>query len=141
MPSARHRALGLPLAWAVGALAVIGAGFLDDPYLQHVRRMEGPVDYPSGTVAGLVGLMAVHAGLLHVILRPSSGRTSRGRALAAWVLAIGLLFAMAMASIHAPPALLACLGWLAAIALATTGVFAVSAWRAWRSHRSGNRAP
>jgi hypothetical protein len=135
--SPRWRTFVLPLAWAVGAGAVAWAGFLEDPYLGRASRLEAPVDYPLEPVVGLVALMAGHAGLLQAILRPASYRLSWGRAVVAWVLALGLLFAMAMASIHAPPFLLACLRWLTAVAVGTTVLLFASAMRAWRTRRSG----
>lgn len=131
------RTLGLPLAWAIGAIAVAWTGFFEDPYVRYLRQMEPPFDYPLGPVMGLVALMAGHAGLLQLILRPASYRMSWGRALMASVLALGLLFAMAMASIHAPPFLLTCLWWLTAIAVGTMGLLFASALLAWRTRRSG----
>lgn len=129
----RWRSFGLLLVWAVGAVAVAWAGFLEDPYLRYVRHMQAPFPYPIGLVAGLVALMAVYVGLLQVILRPTSYRMSWGGALLAWVLTIGLLFTIAMGSMHAPPPLLACLWWITAVAVAMSGLLVVSAIRAWRA--------
>ena len=133
----RWHGFGSPLVWAVGAVAVACAGFLDDPHLRCMRHMEASSDYPLGPVAGLIALMAGHSGLLQTLLRPARHRLSWGRVLTAWVLALGLLFVMAMASIHAPPFLLACPWWLAAVAVGATGLLVGCGWRAWRTRRTG----
>ena len=106
------KAAAIPFAWLIAAIATVWAGFLPNPYLEHVRLMPPPHPYPTETVVRIVIFMAVQAALLMAILRPARYRHAWGRALAALAVSLGFLGIGAMASMHAPPAFGVYLVWL-----------------------------
>jgi hypothetical protein len=124
----------LPCAWMAGAAAIALAGFVEDPYLQAVRASPIPLAYPSAMVVGLIAFTTVCSLSLQAILRLGSYRKSWGRALIAFMLALILLYMTAMAAIHAPPPLIACLYWLLGITISLACLLVWSAVQALR-HR------
>lgn len=134
-PSSQYAGLRLwavPCAGMAGAVAIALSGFAKDPYLQAVRGITLPHDYPSAMVAGLIAFAIVTSLLMQAILRPGSYRKSWGRALTALMMVLVLLYMTAMAAIHAPPPLVVCLYWLLGIAASIAGLLLWSTVQAFR---------
>lgn len=123
----KFKTLSLPIAWLIGIIAAVAAGFEADPYLEHVRNIPLPHPYPIDTVLWVVGLMTVQVALLFAILRPSSFKNSWGRALLAFISSLGFLTLGVMGVMHAPPPWGRYVFWLLAMALAMLSITLQSA--------------
>lgn len=94
-----------------GALAVIAAGFLPNPYLMYVRNIAPPHGYPLDTVLWLLLLITIQGVLSWAVLRPASYRRSFGRAWAAMLLALPFNLFAIVSAMHAPPPVVAYIYW------------------------------
>lgn len=98
--------------WLLGVIAVVLAGFGNDPYLEHVIGVVGHQPYDTRTLFWLVTFMTVHVVLVSATLRPVTYCHSWGRALVALTLSLGFLLFGFGASVHAPPAWIVYVFWL-----------------------------
>jgi hypothetical protein len=127
------RAIAIPLAWFAGIAAVALAGLKPDPYLEHVRHIPPPHQYPAFTVLWIGIFITGQAGLVLAILRPASYRHSWGRALLGLLASVGFLAFGIFGAMHAPRPHAMYLLWLLAFSGSMLLVFAWSAIGAARS--------
>lgn len=103
----------LLVTWLVlGTLAVALAGFLENPYLTHVRQMPPPHPYPLDTVFLMVIFMIVQTAAMLFILKPRSFPRPVWQALFGALVSMGVLAFALGGSHHMPPAYRFYLFWL-----------------------------
>jgi archaellum biogenesis protein FlaJ (TadC family) len=110
------KTLSFAIAWLAAVLAVVWSGSAPDPYMEHVRRIPAPHQYPLRGVATALILLTIQCALLFFVLRPWSFHMPRLRVLLA--LAIALVFlALSAPGFHSPPYLAALAAWQLSVML------------------------
>ncbi len=109
----------------VGAVAVVVAGFLPNPYLMYVRNIAPPHGYPLDIVLWLLLLITIQGLLSYAILRPASYRRSYWRAWAVLLLALPFSLLAVVSAMHAPPPVVAYIYWSFAV---IAGALALALW-------------
>jgi hypothetical protein len=85
----------LLLVWLVGVMTVVAGGAVLDGYAQYVLGLHAPQPYPYDGVAQYIIIATVECAIVFAILRPSTYRASRGRAV------LSLMAATVLAALHA----------------------------------------
>jgi len=90
----------LLLAWSVGIMTVIAGGSVLDGYARYVLGLEAPQPYPYEGVAQYIIITTVESAFVFAIVRPSTYRSSWGRAVLALIAATVLATLHAMTLMH-----------------------------------------
>jgi hypothetical protein len=62
--------LAIPCFWLFGVVGIALAGLQPNPYLEKVRSITAPRDYPVSNVFTIAVMMTIFAIVCHAILRP-----------------------------------------------------------------------
>jgi hypothetical protein len=128
------RWLLVPSATALAAVAVVAAGFREQPYLTHVRGMAPELQpYPIREVVFILGLMAIEALIVTALVHATARDGSWQRALAAAAVAIGFVAIAVVGAVHVSPSWKVFVFWTLVMLAWMSGLAALRARK--RRHR------
>jgi len=129
----RFRILLIPIFALLGVARIIVSGFEQDQYLLYVCGITTEQPYPFQGVAIFSAITIAESLVFFFILRPKSYSRSWRRALAAFSLAVGLLFFWGLSVMHAPPYMLSHVFWFFIGVALLFVLLAVSLFFTWQN--------